>query len=148
MKHTVTDLNDPNQPVMFSDLILGNFCFNTFFGELEVELSPLADSNKKSKRLHSTQIVEHNCTIVDASTSTEVDFSDCRDVISGLSNFCVELIDPDIWNLYFDGSKNKEGVGVGYLLIDPYKNKTMLACLLEFDCMNNVAEHEALIQGL
>ena len=50
--------------------------------------------------------------------------------------------------LYFDGSRNKEGEGVGCLLIDPHGNKTMMACHLEFDCTNNVAEYEALIQGL
>lgn len=35
MKHMVTDLNDTNEPVMFSNSMLGNFCFDTFFGELE-----------------------------------------------------------------------------------------------------------------
>jgi hypothetical protein len=34
MKHTVTDLNDANEPVMFNHSILGNFCFETFFGEV------------------------------------------------------------------------------------------------------------------
>ena len=46
MKHTVTDLNDPNELVMFLNSILGNFCFDTFFGELESKLSPLANSDK------------------------------------------------------------------------------------------------------
>ena len=46
MKHIVTDLNNLNEPVMFSNSILGNFCFETFFGELEVETSTCADSNK------------------------------------------------------------------------------------------------------
>ena len=54
MKHTVTDLNDPNEPVMFSNSILGNFCFETFFGELETEISPYMDSNEQSKLLHIT----------------------------------------------------------------------------------------------
>ena len=40
MKHTVTDLNDPNETVMFSNSILGKFCFETFFGELEDEIYP------------------------------------------------------------------------------------------------------------
>jgi hypothetical protein len=39
----VTDLNDPNEPVMFSNSILSNFFFDTFFGELEDELSPFID---------------------------------------------------------------------------------------------------------
>jgi hypothetical protein len=46
MKHTVTDLNDENEPVMFNHSILGNFCFETFFGELEEENSTYADSNE------------------------------------------------------------------------------------------------------
>jgi len=46
MKYTVIDLNDPNEPVMFSNLILGNFYFNTFFRKLEAGLSPYAKSNE------------------------------------------------------------------------------------------------------
>ena len=46
MKHTVTNLNDPNEMVMFSISILGNFSFDTFFEELEVELSHTANSDK------------------------------------------------------------------------------------------------------
>lgn len=58
MKHMVIDLNDPNEPIMFSNSILGNFCFETFFRELEAELSPYANSNKQSEILHTTQIDE------------------------------------------------------------------------------------------
>ena len=47
MKHTVTDLNDPNKMVMFSISNLGNFSFDTFFEELEDELSHIANSDKK-----------------------------------------------------------------------------------------------------
>ena len=50
--------------------------------------------------------------------------------------------------MYFDGYKTKEGVGVSCVLIDPKKNKTLINCRLEFECTNNVAEYEALIQGL
>jgi hypothetical protein len=32
MKHFVTDLNDPNEPIMFTNSILGNYCFEYFFG--------------------------------------------------------------------------------------------------------------------
>jgi hypothetical protein len=48
MKHTVTDLNDPNELVMFSNSILGNLYFETFFGELEAEISPDMNSNEQS----------------------------------------------------------------------------------------------------
>jgi ribonuclease HI len=33
-------------------------------------------------------------------------------------------------------------------LVDPKKNKILIACRLEFECNNNVVEYEALIQGL
>jgi ribonuclease HI len=59
--------------------------------------------------------------------------------------------EPDgdqIWSLYFDGSKSKEGAGAGCIIIDPTSNKTLMSCRLEFECTNNIAEYEALLQGL
>jgi ribonuclease HI len=53
-----------------------------------------------------------------------------------------------IWSLYFDGSKSKGGAGVRCVLIDPTGNKTLISCRLEFECINNTAEYEALLQGL
>ena len=44
MKNMVTNLNDMNELVMFSTSILGNFCFKTFFDELNPELSPNENS--------------------------------------------------------------------------------------------------------
>ena len=46
MKHMVIDLNDPNEMVMCSRSNLGNFCFDTFFEELEDELSHTTNSDK------------------------------------------------------------------------------------------------------
>jgi ribonuclease HI len=60
----------------------------------------------------------------------------------------LELIDPNIWTLYFDGSRNKEGGGASCILIDPHGNRMMIACHLEFECKNNVVEYEAFMQGL
>ena len=57
-------------------------------------------------------------------------------------------IDPFIWTLFFDVSRSKDGVGAGCVLIDPNRTKTMIACRLEFECINNVAEYKALVQGL
>ena len=53
-----------------------------------------------------------------------------------------------LWSLYFDGSKSKEGARAGCLLIDPHRKRYFVACRLEFECTNNIAEYEALIQGL
>ena len=141
MKHIVTDLNDPNKLVMFSNSILGNFCFDTFFGELEAEISPYANSNEQFELLHTTQIVKHHCNIVEA--CTKVDTNNCTNLVSSSSNFSLELTDPFIWTLYFDGARNKEGASVGYLLVDLHGNKMMIACHLEFECTNKVAEYES-----
>ena len=84
----ITKLNDLNESIMFSSLILGNFFFDTLFGELEVELSPFADSNTQSELLHSTQIAEPNCTLVDSSNCTLVD--------SSCSNFYTNLTNPNL----------------------------------------------------
>lgn len=46
MKHRVTDINDPNKMVMCSKSTLGNFYFDTFFEELEGELSHTANLDK------------------------------------------------------------------------------------------------------
>jgi hypothetical protein len=72
MKHIVTDLNDPNEPVLFNNSILGNYCSDTFFGDFTVDISPLVESNKQYEILHCTQIVEPNCNIVD-SKNTNLD---------------------------------------------------------------------------
>ena len=77
MKHTVTDLNDPNEPVMFSNSTLGNFYFDTFFGELEAEISLYMNSNEQSELLHTTQIVEPHCNILE--NYTKVDTNNCTD---------------------------------------------------------------------
>ena len=105
IKDTVIDLNDPNKPVMFSNSILGNLCFHTFFGELEDKISPFAHSNEQSKLLHTTHISDPYCNIV--KYCTKLVTNNCRYLVSSSCNFSLELTDPNIWTLYFDGSKNK-----------------------------------------
>jgi ribonuclease HI len=56
--------------------------------------------------------------------------------------------EAQIWSLYFDGSKSKEGVGAGCVLIDPIGNKTFLTCQLEFDFTHKIIEYKELLQGL
>ena len=124
MKHTVTDLNDPNESVMFSRSILGNFFFETFFGELEVELSPLAYSDKQSELLHSNQISKLNCILVVYSNDASLD--------SSFTNYCTQLTDHNLWTLYFDSSRNMHGVDVGCLQIDQYGIQTYFSYHLEY----------------
>jgi hypothetical protein len=42
MKHVVIDSNDPNEPVMFNNSILGNYSYDTFFGNYTSEISPFS----------------------------------------------------------------------------------------------------------
>ena len=58
------------------------------------------------------------------------------------------LVNSLFWTLYFDGSKSSDGAGACFILINPEGVKIMLTCRLEFECMNNIAEYEALVQGM
>jgi hypothetical protein len=114
---------------MFSQSTLGNYCLDSFFGNFIVEWSLFADSCQQSELLHTTQVGVINCTNL-VSDNVNLD------------------VNTNLWFLYFDGSKSSEGVGVGCILKDPKGNKHMIACILEFQCTNNIVEYEALIQGL
>ena len=50
--------------------------------------------------------------------------------------------------MYFDGSETQEGSRACCVLIDHKINTHFLSCRLEFECTNNTAEYEALVQGL
>ena len=46
MKHTVTEIDDSNEPVLFTDTIMGNYMADSFFGNLEAKISEIPDSNQ------------------------------------------------------------------------------------------------------
>ena len=48
MKHTVTKLDDSNEPVLFTDTIMGNYMVDSLFGNLEAETSLVQDSKHQS----------------------------------------------------------------------------------------------------
>jgi len=148
MKHTVTNLNDPNEMVICSKSTLGNFCFDTFFEELEGELSHTMNSDKQSELLHSNQIAKLNYTLVDHSNDASIDSSSCTLLNSSFTNPCTQLTNHNLWTLYFDVSRNTHGVDYGCLLIDPCGIQTYFFCHLESKCTNNDANYETLIQGL
>ena len=91
MKHTVIDVNDSNKMVMFSRSNLGNFYFDTFFEELEDELSHTANSDKQFELLHSNQISKLNCTLVDHNNDVSIGSSSCTLLNSSLTNPCTQL---------------------------------------------------------
>ncbi|XP_015941381.1 uncharacterized protein LOC107466885 [Arachis duranensis] len=57
-------------------------------------------------------------------------------------------IKVDYWKLYFDGSKHKDGAGVGILIISPEEIPSEFLFELKYHCSNNMAEYQALILGL
>ena len=74
-----------------------------------------------------------------------------------LANFMAEWTDTQLppaqtqtecWTLYFDGSLMKTGAGTGLLFISPLGVHMRYMVRLHFAASNNVAEYEALINGL
>ena len=112
--------------MIFTNNILGNYYLNAFLGNFNAQESPFE---------------------VDSITSQVENF------LQTDSYRCVNILDKPIvkslfWTLYFDGSLSNDGTRAGCILIIPKGEKTMIACRLEFECTNNIAEYESLVQGL
>ena len=74
-----------------------------------------------------------------------------------LANFIVEwtevqmppaVVDQEYWTMYFDGSLMKRGASVGLVFVLPLEVCMRYMVHLHFCSSNNVAEYEALINGL
>jgi ribonuclease HI len=57
-------------------------------------------------------------------------------------------IQPELWTMYFDGSLMKTGAGAGLLFISLLGKHVRYVLRLHFPASNNVAEYEALVNGL
>jgi hypothetical protein len=60
----------------------------------------------------------------------------------------VHSIDTKAWIVFCDGSWGTYGAGATIILISPSKIKTCYAARLEFNCTNNIAEHEVVLLRL
>jgi ribonuclease HI len=74
-----------------------------------------------------------------------------------LADFLTEWVDTQLptapiqaklWTMYFDGSLMKTGAGAGLLFISPLGKHVRYVLRLYFPASNNVAEYEALVNGL
>jgi ribonuclease HI len=74
-----------------------------------------------------------------------------------LADFLAEWVDTqlptapiqaELWTMYFDGSLMKTGAGAGLLFISPIGKHVCYMLRLHFTASNNVAEYEALVNGL
>jgi ribonuclease HI len=57
-------------------------------------------------------------------------------------------IQPELWTMYFDESLMKTGAGAGLLFISPLGKHLRYVIRLHFLASNNVAEYEALVNGM
>jgi hypothetical protein len=64
------------------------------------------------------------------------------------TQFPMAPIQPELWSMYFDGSLMKIGAGAGLLFISPLGKHLRYVLRLHFPASNNVAEYEALVNGL
>jgi hypothetical protein len=58
------------------------------------------------------------------------------------------VVDHEYWTMYFDGSLMKEGIDVGLIFVSPLGVRMRYMVRLQFSASNNVAEYEALVNGL
>ena len=58
------------------------------------------------------------------------------------------VVDQEYWTMYFDGSQMKKGTGAGVVFVSPLGVRMRYMVCLHFPSSNNVAEYEALINGL
>jgi ribonuclease HI len=74
-----------------------------------------------------------------------------------LADFLAEWVDTqlptapiqsELWTMYFDGSLMKTGAGAGLPFISPLRKHVCYVLRLHFSASNNVAEYEALVNGL
>ena len=125
-KYIVTELEGENEPVAYSNNIIGNYFVDSFLGNFNAHTSPYLDHSVLSQVENFSQTNSFKCV-----------------------NFIDSPINKSLfWKLFFYGSKSNDGAGAGYVLVSPEGNKTMLTCRLKFDCTNNTIKYEALVQGL
>ena len=74
-----------------------------------------------------------------------------------LADFVAEWVDtqlptapiqPELWTMFFDGSLMKTGAGAGLLFVSPLGKHLRYVLRLHFPASNNVAEYEALVNGV
>ena len=75
------------------------------------------------------------------------DFSN-KDLMVVLQIDKEETPEEDGWKMYFDGTSNTLGGGVGTVLISPEGNHCLFIAKLSFDCTNNMVEYEACVLSI
>ena len=58
------------------------------------------------------------------------------------------VVDQEYWTMYFDGSLMKQGIGARLVFVSPLGVRMRYMVRIHFPSSNNIAEYEALINGL
>ena len=58
------------------------------------------------------------------------------------------VVDQEYWMMYFNGSLMKKGADVGLVFVSPLRVRMRYMVHLHFPSSTNVAEYEALVDGL
>jgi ribonuclease HI len=147
LKHIVIDLETLNEPSSTDFPVLGNYSCDFDFRNF----SPLSSDvpitqnfkmifqEKLSKAAEETLFCQGPTLVITEQIGGEEE-SDKKEE--------ADRFFPQVWTLYFDGSKSQEGSGAGCILIDPKGKRHFLFCRLEFESTNNIVEYEAIVQGL
>ena len=119
----MTNFEEENEPIVFTNNILGNYYVESFLGNFNAHQSLF---------------------LINSITSQIKNFPQSD------SSKCVNIVEKPLvkylfWTLYFDGSRSNDGVGASCILISLEGEKTFLACRLEFECTNNIIEYEELV---
>jgi ribonuclease HI len=147
LKHTVTNLETPNEPSSTEFPVLGNYSCDSYF-----RISPPFPSD------------------VPITQNSELVFRNREPTPAGGTLFRQEYVQENprqkirkqqgdeeegtgntrsqIQTMCFDRSKSQERSGAGCILINPKDKRHFLSCRLEFECTNTTAEYEALVQRL
>lgn len=125
-KYIVIELEGENESVAYINNIIGNYSIDSFLRNFNAHTSPY---------------LEHSV-LFQVEKFSQTDSSKCINFIDNPVNKSL------FWKLFFDGSKSNEGARAGCVLVSPEGNKAMLTCGIKFNCTNNTAGYEALVEGL
>jgi len=118
LKHTVTNLENLNEPSSEDFPILGNYSCDFYFENLSLLSSnvPLTQNSQMSFREELLTTIEE--TLFCQEPTLEItELTGRKDESTRKEED--DIVFPQVWTLYFDGSKSQEGSGAGCILINP-----------------------------
>ena len=142
MRHNITPINGRNEPLAFLELMLGNCLLETTFGCYPARPAPTPPDTQLGLLPCPTDGNEA-CT-VHCNNSSCSSSNNSSGSASALNGSCTN----ELWTMYFNKSKTRDGSRARCVLINPNYMKHMISSRLEFRCMKNIIEYKSLMLGL